>query len=54
MDLNNNYKSFIKNGYIVTKLMSQRDIDLIIKNISIQLNNIISDTQKRNYLIKKT
>jgi len=52
MNLNSNYKFFLKNGYVIIELLGKKDLDLIINKICRKFNTILIKN-KKNYLLKR-
>ena len=52
MNLKNNYKFFLKNGYLVIDLFNKKDLDIIVEAICKKFNDTISNDNKNKIFNK--
>lgn len=52
MDLDNKYKFFLKNGYVIIRLLEKKELNFIINRICKKFNKILLKN-KKNYLLNK-
>ena len=51
MNLKNNYKFFLKNGYLVIDLFNKKDLDIIVEAICKKFNDTISNDNEHMFVI---